>query len=78
VGCLSEITEQVQGISAAYGLEDGPLYIQMLVADGEVWVIEAGGRVGGGHEASLIPLTTGVDLTDRVIDLAMYGSAAPS
>jgi biotin carboxylase len=76
-GLLAAITRQVEGVTTAFGMKEGPLYIQMLVNDEDVWVIEAGGRVGGGHEASLIPLTTGVDLTDRVIDLAMFGSAAP-
>jgi hypothetical protein len=33
--------------------------------------------VGGGHEASLIPLITGVELTDRMIDLALEGAADP-
>ncbi len=58
-------------------MEQGPLYIQMLVEGGDVWVVEAGGRVGGGHEASLIPMVTGVDLTDRMIDLALTGRADP-
>jgi biotin carboxylase len=77
-GLLPTIIGQVHGITAAYGMKEGPLYIQMLVADGDVWVVEAGGRVGGGHEATLVPLTTGVDLTDRVIDLAMFGTAEPT
>lgn len=76
-GLLSAISRQVMGVTTAYAMKEGPLYIQMLVGDGEVWVVEAGGRVGGGHEASLIPLTTGVDLTDRLIDLALFGTAEP-
>jgi biotin carboxylase len=76
-GLLSAITRQVEGVTSAYGMKEGPLYIQMLVGDGDVFVVEAGGRVGGGHEASLIPRATGVDMTDRVIDLALFGTAEP-
>ena len=76
-GLLTEITRQVEGIAGAYCMEQGPLYIQMLVEGDDVWVVEAGGRVGGGHEASLIPMVTGVDLTDRMIDLALTGRADP-
>jgi biotin carboxylase len=74
-GLLPEIQHEVGRISAAYELVEGPLYIQMLVHGGEVYVVEAGARVGGGHEASLIPLVTGVDVTERLIDLALEGRA---
>ena len=76
-GLLAAITRQVAGVTSAYGMKEGPLYIQMLLSDDQVLVVEAGARVGGGHEASLIPLVTGVDVTDRVIDLALLGTAEP-
>jgi biotin carboxylase len=76
-GRLAEIVAQVRACAAAYEMAEGPLYIQMLVADDGVWIVEGGARVGGGHEAALIPHVTGVDLLDRLIDLALTGRAEP-
>lgn len=72
---VAEIERQAEGVARAFGLTEGPLYIQMIVAGDDVFVIEAGARVGGGHEASLIPATTGVDVIDPLIDLALRGAA---
>jgi biotin carboxylase len=77
-GRLDEVKAQVDAIAMAYGMTRGPLYIQMLVTPERVVVVEAGARVGGGHEASLIPLVTGVDVTDRLIDLALTGDCDPA
>jgi biotin carboxylase len=76
-GFEAEIGRMIEGITAAYGMKEGPLYVQILIGEGGVSAVEAGGRVGGGHEASLIPLITGVELTDRMIDLALEGAADP-
>ncbi len=77
-GMLEEIESQSRAVAGAYGMQQGPLYIQMLLTPGGIIVVEAGARVGGGHEASLIPLVTGVDVTDRLIDLALDGACAPA
>lgn len=76
-GALDAIEAQIAGVARAFGVTDGPLYVQMIVGDDEVYVIEAGARVGGGHESSLIPIATGVDVVDRLIDLALTGAAEP-
>jgi biotin carboxylase len=57
-------------------VSDAPLYVQMIVRQGEVSVVEAACRVGGGHEASLMPIATGVEVLDRLIDLALEGRSA--
>jgi biotin carboxylase len=76
-GRLGEILGAVQAAASAYAMEEGPLYLQLLVDRDRIWVVEAAARVGGGHEASLIPHVTGVDVTDRMIDLALGGRAEP-
>ena len=72
-GARAQVGAVLDSIASAYGLRDGPLYVQMLVHGGRVSVVEAACRVGGGHEASLCPIATGVELTDRLIDLALEG-----
>jgi biotin carboxylase len=75
VDALPEIERQIAAITRAYGMHQGPLYVQMIVNGGEVVTIEGGARVGGGHEVGLTPIATGVDVVDRLIDLALTGQA---
>jgi biotin carboxylase len=76
VGFEPRIRTILQRIARCYGVRDAPLYVQMLVHGDALFVIEAGCRVGGGHEASLSPVAIGVDVLDRLIDLAVDGRSA--
>lgn len=76
-GAEARVREALNRIAAAYGVRDAPLYVQMLVRGGEVSVVEGACRVGGGHEASLTPIATGVHVIDRLLDLALEGRSAP-
>lgn len=75
-GLQNRIREILRRIARGYGLVDAPLYVQMIVHRGEVAVVEAACRVGGGHESSLMPVATGVEVLDRLIDLALEGRCA--
>jgi biotin carboxylase len=77
VDALPEIERQIAAITRAYGMREGPLYVQMIVNGSDVVTIEGGARVGGGHEVGLTPIATGVDVVDRLIDLALTGKAQP-
>ena len=66
-----------QRVAEAYGMTRGPLYIQVIVAEDEVFVVEAAARVGGGHEAQLLPRLMDVDLIDWTIDLALGRPTSP-
>ena len=59
------------GVASAYGMTDGPLYVQMLATADGYRVIEAAARVGGGHEAQLFEAMGGPRLLDLTIDLAL-------
>jgi biotin carboxylase len=72
-GLQERVRDTLRRIARGYGLTDAPLYVQMIVHGGELSVVEAACRVGGGHEASLMPVATGVDVLDRLIDLALEG-----
>lgn len=74
---LEEVRDQVSRVALAYGMTTGPLYVQMIMGDDAVVVIEAGARIGGGHENVLIPAVTGVEVTDHLIELALTGSSNP-
>jgi biotin carboxylase len=47
--------------SLAVGLETGPSYVQIRIQDGQPWAIEVGARLGGGKDAELAKLVTGLD-----------------
>lgn len=66
-----------EAVARAYGMERGPLYIQTIASSDGYRVIEAASRVGGGHEAQLLPRLMAFDLIDRTIDLALGRPEAP-
>jgi biotin carboxylase len=70
-GRATEGAAVLQRIAEAYGMVAGPLYVQVIVGSDRLVVIEAAARVGGGHEASLLPAVGSDDLIDRSIDLAL-------
>jgi biotin carboxylase len=76
-GLVPGIRELLRTIARCYGVTDAPLYVQMLVCGNQIFIVEAACRVGGGHESSLTRIATGVDVLDRLIDLALTGRCAP-
>lgn len=63
---LRKITKKIVN---AFSLVNTPLYIQVIVQkDSAISIIEFGCRIGGGFEAYLLPLTTGIDILDVYID----------
>jgi biotin carboxylase len=55
----------------ALGIEAGPSYTQVRLADDGPKVIEVAARLGGGHDAELCELALGVDLNGAAIDVAL-------
>ena len=76
-GLQEKVRDALRRIARGYGVRDAPLYVQMIVGKGgALSVVEAACRVGGGHEASLTPVATGIEVLDRLIDLALEGRSA--
>jgi biotin carboxylase len=75
-GLQERIREILRRIARCYGVSDAPLYVQMIVQGAEVRVVEAACRVGGGHEPLLGRVAVGVEVLDRLIDLALEGRSA--
>jgi len=74
---VEDVERQVRATTAAFEMEEGPVYMQLMVVGDEAHIIEGGARAGGGHEPDLFPHLTGEDLYDRIIDLALEGAAEP-
>lgn len=55
----------------ALGIESGPSYVQLRVGPAGPRVIEVAARLGGGHDAELVEVATGVLLNDLAIDAAL-------
>lgn len=56
---------------SALGIENGPSYTQIRIGPAGPQVIEVAARLGGGHDAELVELATGVPLNDLAIDAAL-------
>lgn len=68
MGRAAELDGLCQRICAAFGIEAGPLYVQVLVGAEGILVNEVACRVGGAFEDVTIPYLTGFDILGAVID----------
>jgi biotin carboxylase len=55
----------------ALGIRNGPTYTQIRVSADGPRVVELAARLGGGHDAELCELATGVSLNDLALDFAL-------
>ena len=52
---------------AALGIDDGPSYVQLILADDGPRVIEVAARLGGGHDSEICRTAVGVDLAAAAV-----------
>lgn len=69
--CHAEVRNATEQVARAYSMEEGPLYIQMIVTDERPVVVEAAARFGGGHESRLLHHLIGWSAEDALIDIAL-------
>jgi biotin carboxylase len=62
----------------ALGVEEGPSYTQLRISRGGPEVIQVAARLGGGHDAELVELVTGVDLNGLALAAALGRPLAAS
>ncbi|NLI90907.1 MAG: ATP-grasp domain-containing protein [Peptococcaceae bacterium] len=67
---FTEIKELTQKIVKAFRIKEGPIYFQMLISSQGIKVNEIACRIGGAYEDELIPVITGVDMLDMLINHA--------
>lgn len=68
---IGKIEAIVQSICDNFQLNNGPLLIQMLVCDDNVYVIEFSARMGGGTKYKLIEVLTGFNIMKAYVDLVI-------
>ncbi len=73
---LPEIEAIAKEVTAAFGIGEGPLYIQMFIGTDGIKVNELACRIGGAFEDVFIPYLTGFDILDAVIKTSL-GEAVP-
>lgn len=56
-----------------FGIQSGPIYVQLLIGLEGVVINEVACRIGGAYEEVLVPAMTGVDILDLQLELAMSG-----
>ncbi|MGE4271920.1 MAG: ATP-grasp domain-containing protein [Desulfitobacterium sp.] len=62
-----EIEELTNKIVKAFGIQNGPIYFQMLIGSEGIKVNEIACRIGGAYEDELLPVITGVDILEMLI-----------
>lgn len=68
---LVEIEHISRQITKAFNIWEGPVYFQMLIGDQGIKVNEIACRIGGAYEDIFIPLVTGVDISDILIEASL-------
>lgn len=66
-----EIEILTKKIVRIFNISNGPIYFQMLIGAEGIKVNEIACRIGGANEDELIPLLTGIDVLDMVIDYSL-------
>jgi biotin carboxylase len=70
---LAPIKALLEKVVHAFGIEEGPLYVQIIITHRGPILNELACRIGGGHEDELIPIVTGIDIRQWLIDFAISG-----
>lgn len=66
---IKEVSEHALG---SLQIENGAAHIELKIKDGDIKIVEIGGRMGGDFIGSdLVPLSTGYDFVRAVIDVAL-------
>ena len=66
-----ELQELVRKTVTGLDITSGPIYLQVIVNSNRCELVEVACRIGGGHEDELIPLVTGIDPLDMLIDKSL-------
>jgi len=72
-----EITRITRECVKALGIENGPIYFQLLITDSGILVNETAGRLGGAYEDISLPPVCGNQLIDILIGGGLEGKADP-
>lgn len=68
---IDEIEQISVKIVKAFGIQEGPVYFQLLAGKQGIKVNEIACRIGGAYEDEFIPLLTGVDIADMLIEASL-------
>jgi biotin carboxylase len=68
---VSEAVEVARAAAEALGIENGPTYTQVRLAEGGARVMELAARLGGGHDAEVCREALGIDLNQLALDAAL-------
>ena len=70
----SQIEALCAHLTECLGIQNGPLYIQAIVSDENISVIEFGVRFGGGLSFKIIKDVAGVDIIDSTVEAYLGGN----
>jgi biotin carboxylase len=69
------VIDEARRGAAALGHTRGPCYSQVVLGERGCWLVETAARLGGGFDADVTKLASGVDLYDRTLGVALGDTA---
>ncbi len=77
IGRYAEISAICHQLVQAFQIDNGPVYIQMLIGQDGIIVNELACRIGGAFEDFLIPYATGFDILSEMIHASLGDELTP-
>lgn len=71
MGRYEEIENMSRRVAEAFGLMNGPFYLQLLIGEEGIHVNELAARIGGAFEDVFIPWISGFDILGAVLECAL-------
>ena len=69
------LKNEVIKISRSFKLYNGPLLVQAIIRNDDVYVVEFSARMGGGTKYRLIEYMTGINIMKKYVDFILTGNA---
>lgn len=60
-----------QAVATAFNIDNSPLFLQMIVSNDDVFVIEFSARIAGGSKPYIIPLISNVDIVNTYVSMLL-------
>lgn len=71
------IENEVQKITNAFDIENGPLLVQAIITEKDVYIVEFSMRMGGGTKYRLIEYMSHVDIMKKYVEFILTGNVVP-
>ena len=71
----NNLKKEISKITKSFKIYNGPLLVQAIIRNDEIYVVEFSARMGGGTKYCLIEYMTGINIMKKYVDFILTGNA---